>query len=92
MKSILLCTMSNTDESIKALRFNTVKPVFSSHSKVDKTKILLKNGSLMKVKMVCDNHVYHQCWVDVLVHLCLWYCYSQKQAMGNYKYNSDNCM
>ena len=29
---------------------STVKPVLKSHSKIDKTKILLKNGSLMKVE------------------------------------------
>ena len=28
---------------------NTVKPVLSGHSKIDKTKILKTNGSLMKV-------------------------------------------
>ena len=28
----------------------TVKPVLSSHSKIDKTRILMTNGSLMKVK------------------------------------------
>ena len=34
------------------LRSNTctVKPVLSSHSKIDKTKVLKTNGSLMKVE------------------------------------------
>ena len=31
----------------------TVKPVLSSHSKLDKTKILMTNGSLMQVKNIC---------------------------------------
>ena len=30
----------------------TVKPVLSSHSKIDKTRILFTNGSLMKVKVL----------------------------------------
>ena len=30
----------------------TVKPVLSSHSKIDKTKVLMTNGSLMKVKSI----------------------------------------
>ena len=29
------------------LNFDTVKPVLSGHSKIDKTKILMTNGSLM---------------------------------------------
>ena len=27
----------------------TVKPIFSSHLKIDKAKVLMENGSLMKV-------------------------------------------
>ena len=27
----------------------TVKPVLSSHSKIDKTKVLMENGNFMKV-------------------------------------------
>ena len=30
----------------------TVKPVLSGHSKIDKTKVLMANGSLMKVKVL----------------------------------------
>ena len=30
----------------------TVKPVLSGHSKIDKTKVLKTNGSLMKVKSI----------------------------------------
>ena len=33
---------------------NTVKPVLSSHSKIDKTKILMTNGSLMKVESITE--------------------------------------
>ena len=32
--------------------WHTVKPALSDHSKIDKTKILMTNGSLMKVKVL----------------------------------------
>ena len=32
----------------------TVKPVLSDHSKIDKTKILMTNGSLMKVESIAE--------------------------------------
>ena len=32
----------------------TVKPVLSSHSKIDKTKVLKTNGSLMKVESFAE--------------------------------------
>ena len=31
-----------------------VKPALSGHSKIDKTKILMTNGSLMKVKSIAE--------------------------------------
>ena len=33
---------------------STVKPVSSSYSKIDKTNILMANGSLMKVKSIAQ--------------------------------------
>ena len=30
-------------------KYDTVKPVLSGHSKIDKTKVLMTNGSLMNV-------------------------------------------
>ena len=33
---------------------NTVKPVLSGHSKMVKTKVLLVNGSLMKVESIVE--------------------------------------
>ena len=33
---------------------NTVKPVLSSHSKIDKTKVLKTDGSLMKVESTTE--------------------------------------
>ena len=37
---------------------NTVKPILSSHSKIDKTKVFMANGSLMKVNSIaeCSEH------------------------------------
>ena len=32
----------------------TVKPVLSGHSKIDKTKIITTNGSLMKVESIAE--------------------------------------
>ena len=34
--------------------WNTVKPVLSGHSKIDKTKVLKTNGSLMKVEIIAE--------------------------------------
>ena len=34
---------------------HTVKPVLSGHPKIDKTKILMRNGSLMKVQSVAEH-------------------------------------
>ena len=33
---------------------DTVKPVLSSHSKIYKTKVIMENGSLMKVKSIAE--------------------------------------
>ena len=32
----------------------TVKPVLNGHLKIDKTKVLMKNGSLMKVERIAE--------------------------------------
>ena len=34
--------------------YTTVKPVLSGHSKIDKTKILMRNGSLMKAESIAE--------------------------------------
>ena len=34
------------------LELSTVNPVLSGHSKIDKTKVLKTNGSLMKVESI----------------------------------------
>ena len=46
-------TWEGSQVSIIKLRF-TVKPVLSGHSKLDKTKVLMTNGSLMKVKSIAE--------------------------------------
>ena len=33
---------------------STVKPVLSGHLKIDKTKVFMKNGCLMKVKSIAE--------------------------------------
>ena len=33
---------------------STVKPVLSSHLKIDKRKVLMENGGLMKVKSIAE--------------------------------------
>ena len=33
---------------------NTVKPVLNGHSKTDKTKVLMTNGSLMQVESIAE--------------------------------------
>ena len=39
---------------IAVVIIHTVKPVLSGHSKIDKTKILMTNGSLMKVESIAE--------------------------------------
>ena len=49
--------LSSAAVVIGALRVkitNTVKPAQNSHSKIDKTKILMTNGSLMKVVNIAE--------------------------------------
>ena len=40
--------------SLFMLKWDTVKPALSRHSKIDKTKILKTNGSLMKVESIAE--------------------------------------
>ena len=40
--------------TVEPLIHTTVKPVLSGHSKIDKTLILMTNGSLMKVKSIAE--------------------------------------
>ena len=44
--TVVLIFVKNLFEWVPSI---TAKPVLSGHSKVDKTKILMTNGSLMKV-------------------------------------------
>ena len=38
---------------------HTVKPVLSGHSKIDKTKILMTNGRLMKMESIAECSLEH---------------------------------
>ena len=40
--------------SSKGIHNITVKPVLSGHLKIDKTKVLMENGSLMKVESIAE--------------------------------------
>ena len=42
-------------------RGHTVKPVLSSHLKVDITKVLMENGSLMKVESIAEFAILLTC-------------------------------
>ena len=48
----VLCLVNDTDPCLQ-VKF-TVKPVLSCHSKIDKTMILMTNGSLMKVESIAE--------------------------------------
>ena len=56
--SVLYAKIKSTDQSahvqIIICPITTVKPVLSVHSKIDKTKILMTNGSLMKVESIAE--------------------------------------
>ena len=45
----------------------TVKPVLNGHSKIDKTKILMTNGSLMKVESIAESAIILTCIKRLLV-------------------------
>ena len=51
--NIYVCAIMSGSET-KTLYKYTVKPVSSSHSKMDKTKVLKTNGSLMKVESIAE--------------------------------------
>ena len=47
----IICTPPS---NIKTLIGHTVKPVLNGHPKIDKTKVLKTNGSLMKVESIAE--------------------------------------
>ena len=48
--------------ALKMLKMaSTVKPALKGHSQLDKTKILMTNGSLMKVKSIADCSPWSSC-------------------------------
>ena len=50
---LALCILGNYTPSTKYIR-DTVKPVLSGHLKIDKTQVLMENGSLMKVESIAE--------------------------------------
>ena len=52
MQSLIVAYYNHTIS--KLCRRYTVKPVLSGHSKIDKTKVLMANGSLMKVESIAE--------------------------------------
>ena len=52
----------------KSIQVSTVKPVLNGHSKIDKPKMLMTNGSLMKVESIaeCCNTFDLHCAITVL--------------------------
>ena len=54
-KNIHLTASLQTPQNRKYMKeVNTVKHILSSHSKKDKTKTLITNGSLMKVERIAE--------------------------------------
>ena len=52
--SLILTFMNVSSKPIEGISFKpcTVKPVLSGHLKIDKIKVLMENGCLMKVKSI----------------------------------------
>ena len=46
--------LEDSDDDDPSMDVRTVKPVLSDHSKIDKTKILMTNDSLMKVESIAE--------------------------------------
>ena len=44
----------NMENNVLSSLLYTVKPVLNGHSKIDKTKILMTNGCLMKVESIAE--------------------------------------
>ena len=47
---------------IRDIMENTVKPVLSGQLKIDKTKVLMENGSLMQVKSIAECSLLQYFW------------------------------
>ena len=43
-----------TEGDKRGAKVTTVKPVYNGHSKIDKTKVLMTTGSLMKVESIAE--------------------------------------
>ena len=49
-----ISSYNDRDLTGSEIKDNTVKPVLSGHLKKDKTKVLMENGSLRKVKSIAE--------------------------------------
>ena len=57
MKNLDMSPLTSPEHSTTVLFYkfkSKVKPVLSGHSKIDKTKILMTDGSLMKVESIAE--------------------------------------
>ena len=52
--------MKNYSACKELMKYHTVKPDLSDHSEVDKAKILMTNGSLMKVESIAECSLENQ--------------------------------
>ena len=52
MSCHLYPTLENQKAFVHNLRYTTVKPVLSGHSKIDKTKVSMADGSLIWLKVL----------------------------------------
>ena len=50
------------ESKVKVIYTYAVKPVLSGHSKIDKTKILMTNGGLMKVESIAECSIGAFCY------------------------------
>ena len=51
---LIFCNFSVSGLIFTFIESYTIKPVLSGHSKIDKTKVLKTNGSLMKVESIAE--------------------------------------
>ena len=56
--TLYLCKELNKIDKKGDLKHITVKPVLSRHSRIDKTKVLKTNGSLMKVESIAECNTF----------------------------------
>ena len=68
--SILTERQHSTHEVLNCCQ-NAVKPVLSGHSKIDETKVLKTNSSLMKAESIAEFSVEHSAIVESIAECSL---------------------